>query len=148
LNKFQPRPSDLATVNNTGMKRKANMKKTLIALGLTAAFVGAQVKTAAAHDRGCNPVGAVIGGIVAGAIIADALTPRPVYVSAPAPAYYPPRQPVVYAPAPVVYAQPQVVYAPAPPIFVYREPFMRVGFGWGWPHRRGEWRGHEHGHRW
>ena len=141
------------------------MKKTIIGLALVTAFVGAQVKTARAHDRSCgfNPVGAVFGGLVAGAIIADAFAPRPVYYApAPQPVYCPPPAPVYCPPPAPVYCPPRVVYAPAPvyyaapqrdyyctprPVY-YSQPVVSVRFGqgWGWGgHGRSYGRGYEQG---
>jgi hypothetical protein len=120
------------------------MKKTMIAVLLGVAVLGAQTQKVQARD--CfNPLGAVIGGIVAGAVIADAFTPHTVYY-APQPVYCPPPAPVVYAPPceqRVVYVQqPQpVYYAPrceervvyVQPRPVCYEPAVRVSFGFGAP---------------
>ena len=112
------------------------MKKTLMMVALGAAVIAAQTNKAQAHDRCFNPVGAMIGGIVAGAVIADAFAPRPVYYApAPQPVYCPPQ--VVYAPAPVYYAPPAPIY--------YREPAVSVRFGYGWGWGRHNDRGYENG---
>jgi hypothetical protein len=127
------------------------MKKMILTAVLGVALIGAHTQTAQAHDG--RAVGAVLGGIVAGAIIADALQPHTtVYYSSPAPVYY-------SAPAPVC-VQPQVVYAPAPvycpppaPVVYYREPVVRFGFGyvrgWGYRHHEEYGRGgYDHDRRW
>ena len=124
------------------------MKKTFIAAILAVAFVGAQVKTAEAHDR-FNPIGAVLGGIVAGAVIADAFQPHTVYYSQPAP---------VYQCAPDYYRTPCQSYYPPPsceprvyvqprPVVVYREPQVSVQFGFGDRYDYREYH-HYHDHCW
>ncbi len=93
------------------------MKKIILAVTLLA-LAGSQVQTAKAHGF---PIAAgVVGGLVAGTVVAQAVAP-PVYY-APAPAYY--------QPAPVVYASPAVVYPQ--PVYV-TAPVVSVGFGFGRP---------------
>ena len=128
------------------------MKKTIIGLALVTAFVGSQVKTAQAEHRGFNPAIAVVGGLVAGAIIADAFAPRPVYYApAPQPAYCPPPAPVYCPPPAPVYCPPRVVYAPRPvyyaprPVY-YSQPVVSVRFGDGWGRGRHSGRGYDRGH--
>lgn len=111
------------------------MKKILTVAVLTVALVGVRVQTAQA--RGCA-AGAIFTGVVAGAVLVDALRPAPVYYSAPV--CYAQPAPVVYAapacsvvyPAPtVVYAAPrQVIYVAPAPVVVRRAPVVRFGFGY------------------
>ena len=123
------------------------MNKIITTAGLAVALIGARVQTAEARGGDCA-VGAVLGGIVAGAIIADAFQPHTTYYSAPS--YCPPPAPVYYQPcyppARVVYAAPAPVYyysQPAP-VVVYREPAVRFGFGYvrPWGHGHGYGYGH------
>ncbi|MDX9667745.1 hypothetical protein QMK50_22555 [Pseudomonas sp. P5_152] len=73
-------------------------------------------------------VGAVVGAVVAGSVIANSqrpvyvqqpvyLQPQPVYIQQPPPVYYQPppvyvQQPVYYRPAPVYYGPPHGYYGP------------------------------------
>jgi hypothetical protein len=122
------------------------MKKMILAL-LLAGFATSQVQTAKAGGWGI--AAAAVGGVAAGAIIAESVS-HPVYC-APAPAYYAPSPayyyaaplaPAVACPAPapapaVVYAQPAYVYAPAP--------VVTFGFGFG-PWHRGFYDRHDFDH--
>jgi len=150
LNTFAKGASDWTEVKGSKMKR---ITIALLVLG----FASAGLTRASAGNREWATAGKVLTGVVAGAVIVNALEPRPTYVYspgytyapvysyAPAPApvvYAPPPQPMVYAPAPaVVYApRPTVVCAPAPvvcaprPVVVYRPaycapPVVSIGFG-------------------
>lgn len=141
------------------------MKRFTIVL-MTFVLASAGLRQASAGDREWATAGKVLTGVVAGAVIANALEPRPAcvytptYAYAPAYSYAPPPPPVIYAPAPtVVYAPAPVVYAPAPvvvyspppvvyapaPVVVYRPaycppPLLSIHFGFG-GHQ------HRHGHR-
>ncbi|MFM2295716.1 MAG: hypothetical protein RLZZ350_2129 [Verrucomicrobiota bacterium] len=98
------------------------------------------VQTPKAQAHGGNEVGAVIAGLVTGAILADAFHPHTVYVSQPE--YCAPPAPVVYYREPAYCPAPRVVYVSAPPVVYYREP-VRVSFGWGWGEHRRE-HGYDH----
>ncbi len=110
------------------------MKKTILALGLIG-LVATQTQSAKA---GCGPgiAAAVVGGVVAGTIIADSVARPPAYYYAPAPAPVCPAPAVVYQqPAPVVvYPQAAYVYAPAPVVTFSFGPRYH-----GWYGRRGRW---------
>lgn len=116
------------------------MNKLITTAGLAVALIGARVQTAEARGGDCV-AGAVFGGIVAGAIIADAFQPHTTYYSAPA--YCPPPAPVYYQPCypptRVVYAAPapEYYYSQPAPVVVYREPAVRFGFGYVRPWKRG-----------
>jgi hypothetical protein len=117
------------------------MKKMFLASLVAVSFLA--VQTPQAQARGGNEAGAVIAGLVTGAILADAFHPHTtVYVSQPE--YCAPPAPVVYYREPAYCPAPRVVYAPAPPVVYYREP-MRVSYGWGWGGHRYE-RGYGHGY--
>ena len=119
------------------------MKKIFVAL-TALALAGASVQTASAgghHHGGCgngwNTAAAVLGGVTAGVIIGQAVTPRPVYYAAPAPVYYPaPGYGYTYyapvAPAPVVYAAPPPVVVYRPPVYVAPAPVVSVGVTYRW----------------
>lgn len=123
------------------------MNKIITTTVLAVALVGARVQTAEARGGDCV-AGAVFGGIIAGAIIADAFQPHTTYYSAPS--YCPPPAPVYYQPCyqpeRVVYAAPAPVYyySPPAPVVVYREPAVRFGFGYvrPWGHGHGYGYGH------
>ena len=114
------------------------MKRIIAQAVLATALIGARIQTAQAHDH-CV-AGAVIGGILAGAVIADALQPHTAYYTAPA--YYAQPAPVVYAhtyETRAVYVPATTYYQPAP-VVIYREPAVRFGFGYVRPwHHRHEW---------
>lgn len=109
------------------------MNKIITTAGLAVALVGARVQTAEARGGDCV-AGAVFGGIIAGAVIADAFRPHTTYYSAPA--YCPPPAPVYYQPC----------YPPTR--VVYREPAVRFGFGYvrSWKHGHAYDRGHGRSH--
>jgi hypothetical protein len=114
-------------------------------------MLGTSVPAVQAHDGGWHAAGAVLTGVGAGLLIAQAVNPPPpVYVS-PAPVVVPQPAPVVVQqPAPVqqvvvqqptvVYQQAPVVYAPAPVVYaapVYVRPVAPVvsfRFGFGGPY--------------
>jgi len=91
------------------------MKKTLAVLtvlGLTVAG-GSRVQ---AGDREWATAGKILTGVIAGAVLVQALQPAPVYAAPP---------PVVYAaPPPVVVVPPPVVMAPAPVVCPPRVPVV------------------------
>ena len=118
------------------------MKKIITTAAVAVALLGARVQTAEARGGDCA-VGAVIGGIIAGAVIADGFQPHTTYYTTTT--YCPPPAPVYYQPAPVVYAAPApVYYNPPAPVVVYREPAVRFGFGYvrPWHHGHDYDRGH------
>ncbi|AUO24122.1 MULTISPECIES: hypothetical protein [Pseudomonas] len=95
---------------------------------------------ASAHGGGWGAplaLGAVVGAVVGGSIVASQSRPvyvqQPVYVQ-PQPVYAAP-PPVYYAPPPPVYVQQQVYYRPAPvyygpPRGYYGPPHGYYGRGW------------------
>jgi hypothetical protein len=112
------------------------MKKTLIALLLGAGLLAAQTQNAQAQ-RWVAP--AVFGGLVTGAVVADALQPRPVYYPA-ATYYYSQPTTVYYTPGQSTYYN-YTMPAPATPVVYQSVPYpyyygsvVRIGWGWGWHH--------------
>ena len=109
--------------------------KTLIASLATAALLAGGTQRAAAGDREWATAGKILTGVVAGAVIASAIEPAPVYTYQTATWYAPP-PPVYVQPAPViVYSAPVcrapvVVFAPPRPVVTFS-----VGFGGGHHHR-------------
>jgi hypothetical protein len=99
------------------------MKKTLAVLtvlGLTVAG-GSRVQ---AGDREWATAGKILTGVIAGAVLVQALQPAPVY-AAPPPVVYAAPPPVVYAaPPPVVVVPPPVVMVPAPVVCPPRVPVV------------------------
>jgi hypothetical protein len=115
------------------------MKKAMVALTVVA-LAGASIQTVRAGGCGWSTTGKVLAGVTAGLVIGQALAPRTVYYTAPAPVYYSPptytysyaapaRRTIVYtAPAPVVYAAPAPVVVYRRPVYV-APPVVSVSFG-------------------
>ena len=108
--------------------------KTLIATLATAALLVGGMQHAAAGDREWATAGKILTGVVAGAVIASAIEPAPVYTYQTATWYAPP--PPVYAqPAPVVVYSAPVCVRPAP-VIVFAPPrpvvSFSIGFGGGY----------------
>jgi hypothetical protein len=135
--------------------------KTIATTFTALAILGASHFQAAAGDREWATAGKILTGVVAGAAIARAFEPVPVYTTT---TYYP--APVVYAPTPapvfiqpapaIVYAAPPAVVYSAPvvystpivvrpaPVYVAPRPFVSFHVGFGHSHSHGHW---NHGHR-
>ena len=107
--------------------------KTLIATLATTALLAGGMQRASAGDCAWATAGKILTGVAAGAVIAHAIAPAPVYTYQPATWYAPP--PAVCAlPAPVVVYSAPVCVRPAPVIVVAPpRPFVSfsVGFGGG-----------------
>jgi len=111
--------------------------KTLIATLATAALLVGGMQLAAAGDREWSTAGKILTGVVAGAVIASAIEPAPVYTYQTATWYAPP-PPVYVQPAPVVVYSAPVCARPAP-VVVFAPPravvSFGIGFGAGYHHR-------------
>src|SRR5467141_3679410 len=115
---------------NISRNNERNFMKTLIATLATAALLAGGTQRAAAGDREWATAGKILTGVVAGAVIASAIEPAPVYTYQPATWYAPP-PPVYVQPAPVVvYSAPVcvppaqvVVVGPPRPIVSFRVAF-------------------------
>ena len=111
--------------------------KTLIATLATAALLAGGTQRAAAGDREWATAGKILTGVVAGAVIASAIEPAPVYTYQSATWYAPP-PPVYVQPAPVVLYTAPVCVRPAP-VIVFAPPrpvvSFSIGFGGGFHHR-------------
>jgi hypothetical protein len=106
----------------------------LIATLATAALLAGGAQRAAAGDCEWATAGKILTGVVAGAVIANAIAPAPVYTYQPA-TWYPPPPQVYVQPAPVVVYAPPVCVRPAP-VVVFAPPRAIVSFsiGRGYPH--------------
>ena len=113
--------------------------KTLIATLAMAALLAGGTQRAAAGDSEWATAGKILTGVIAGAVIAGAFAPAPVYSSQPATWYAPP-PPVYVQPAPMVVYSAPVCARPAP-VVVFAPPRVVVSFGIG----RGS---HQHSHHW
>ena len=102
--------------------------KTLIATLATATLLVGGLQHAAAGDREWATAGKILTGVVAGAVIARAIEPAPVYTYQTATWYAPP--PVYVQPAPVVVYSAPVCVRPAP-VVVFAPPRPVVGFSFG-----------------
>ena len=116
------------------------MKKLIVAATLLA-IAGAGIQTAKAGDREWATAGKILTGVVAGAVIANAVNAQPATYSAsyyshstpayaycPPPTYCPPPPRVLVVPAPVVCApSPVIVYRT--PVYVAPQPVVSVTFG-------------------
>lgn len=115
------------------------MKKLMATLATVAVIAGG-TQTVSAGDREWATAGKILTGVVAGAVIARAIEPAPVYAYPTYPTttvYYAPPRPVYVhvQPAPVVVYAPPVCIRPVP---VYVAPpvvSFSIGFGGGYPHR-------------
>jgi len=111
--------------------------KTLIATLATASLLVGGMQRAAAGDREWATAGKILTGVVAGAVIASAIEPAPVYTYQTATWYAPP-PPVYVQPAPVVFYSAPVCVRPAP-VIVFAPPrpvvSFSIGFGGGYHHR-------------
>ena len=111
--------------------------KTLIATLATAALFVGGMQHAAAGDRGWSTAGKILTGVVAGAVIASAIEPAPVYTYQTATWYATP-PPVYVQPAPVAFYSSPVCARPAP-VVVFAPPrpvvSFSIGFGGGIHHR-------------
>lgn len=103
--------------------------KTLIATLATAALLAGGTQRAAAGDGEWATAGKILTGVVAGAVIASAIKPAPVYAYQPATWYVPP-PPVYVQPAPVVAYSAPVCVRPAP-VVVFAPPRTVVSFSIG-----------------
>ena len=119
--------------------------KTLIVTLAAAALLAGGIQRASAGDREWATAGKILTGVVAGAVIASAIEPAPVYAHQPA-AWYVPPPPVYVQPAPVVVYSAPVFVRPAP-VVVFAPPRAVVSFGFG-PryHHRAHHRGHHRAH--
>jgi len=112
--------------------------RTLIVTLATSALLAGGVQHASAGDCQWATAGKILTGVVAGAAIASAIAPAPVYTYQ-TPTWYAPPPPVYVHPAPVVVYSapvcarpgPVVVYAPPRPVVRFS-----VGFGGGHHHHR------------
>ncbi len=111
--------------------------KTLIATLAAAALLAGNAPRAAAGDREWATAGKILTGVVAGAVIANAIEPAPVYTYQSA-GWYAPPPPVYVQPAPVVVYSAPVCVRPAP-VIVFGPPrpvvSFSIGFGHGYHHR-------------
>ena len=112
--------------------------KTLFAILATATLLQGGTQRAAAGDREWATAGKILTGVVAGAVIANAIEPAPVYTYQPAGWYAPP--PVCVQPAPTIVYSAPVCVRPAP-VIVFAPPRPVVGFSFGFgshhlPHHR------------
>ncbi|MCY1287076.1 hypothetical protein D9M68_431240 [compost metagenome] len=101
----------------------------------------------AAHGSNSDAVliGAVVGAVIGGAVVAS--SPPPVYVQ-PAPVGYYPPPPAYYYPPPAAYYPPPVYYQPYP---VYRQVIVVPGPRYYRPVHYGggpRYKGYKRGHRW
>jgi len=83
--------------------------RTIIAIGLVATLMGAQIQARAENGQ---VAAGILGGLAAGALIGSAVRPAP-----PPPAYYYPAP--AYAPPPPAYVapMPSCYYAPGQPVW-------------------------------
>src|SRR5438128_10517959 len=150
MNKRQPRQSNPPAMVRMNISRdyERNFMKKLIETLAALAVVAGGMQKASAGDREWATAGKILTGVVAGAVIARAVEPAPVYTYQPV-TYYappPPPAPVYVQPAPVVFYAPPVCVRPAP-VVVYAAPpppvfSFSIGFGGGyrhWPHHRHGW---------
>jgi len=108
--------------------------KTLIATLATTALLVGGMQHAAAGDREWATAGKILTGVVAGAVIASAIEPAPVYTYQTATWYAPP--PVYVQPAPVVVYSAPVCVRPAPVVvFAPPRPVVSFSIGGGYHHR-------------
>jgi len=111
--------------------------KTLIATLAAAALLAGGTTRAAAGDREWATAGKILTGVVAGAVIASAIAPAPVYTCQAA-GWYAPPPPVYVRPAPVVVYSTPICVRPAPVVVVGPpRPVVSfsVGFGGEYHHR-------------
>ena len=109
--------------------------KTLIATLATVALLAGGTQKAAAGDREWATAGKILTGVVAGAVIASAIEPAPVYSYQPA-AWYVPPPPVYVQLAPVVVYSAPVCVRPAPVVvFAPPRPVVSFSIGGGYHHR-------------
>jgi hypothetical protein len=166
LSQFPVLLNNVPSTPSKPTEQRKYMKKALITM-TTLAVLGATAPGAHAGDREWAVAGKVLAGIGGGLLLAKALEPQPVYVSAPiyvtpapivvqqpapvivqqlpqqvvvqqVPRQIVVQQPVIVQPTPVVYASAPVVY-PAPVYVrrVYAPPVVSFSFG----------HGHRHHHR-
>jgi hypothetical protein len=121
---------------NISRNNERNFVKTLIATLMTTALLAGGMQRAAAGDREWATAGKILTGVVAGAVIANAIQPAPVYTYQPATWYVPP-PPVCVQPAPIVVYSAPVFVRPAPVVVFAPQPVVsfRVGFSGGYHHR-------------
>lgn len=104
------------------------MKKFIVAAMILSSAVVLRPQPAQAGGSGVGIAIGAAAGLVAGAAITAAVTSPHYYYAPPVtyvPAYPPP--PMVYMPAPTVYAAPALVYAPAPaPAVIYQAPVVQA----------------------
>jgi hypothetical protein len=120
---------------NLSRNNERNFMKTLIATLATAALLAGGTQRASAGDREWATAGKILTGVVAGAVIASAIEPAPVYRYQSATWYAPP-PPVYVQRAPVVVYSAPVCVRPAPVIvFAPPRPVVRFSIGRGYHHR-------------
>src|SRR5437762_2164099 len=117
---------------NISRNNERNFMKTLIATLAAAALLAGSTQRAAAGDREWATAGKILTGVVAGAVIANAIQPAPAYAYQSAGWYVPP-PPVYVQPAPVVAYSAPVCVRPAP-VIVIAAPRPVVSFGIGFGH--------------
>ena len=109
--------------------------KTLIAILATAALLAGGTQRATAGDREWATAGKILTGVVAGAVIASAIEPAPIYAYQSATWYAPP-PPVYVQPAPVVvYSAPVCTRPAAVVVFAPPRPVVSFSIGRGYHHR-------------
>ena len=109
--------------------------KTLIATLATAALLAGGMQRAAGGDREWATAGKILTGVVAGAVIASAIEPAPVYTYQTATWYAPPpRVYVQHAPV-VVYSAPVCVRPTPVVLFAPPRPVVSFSIGRGYHHR-------------
>src|SRR6059036_1980371 len=120
---------------NINRNYERNFMKTLIVTLATAALLAGGTQRATAGDREWATAGKILTGVVAGAVIASAIEPAPVYTYQSATWYAPP-PPVYVQPAPVVVYSAPVCVRPAPVVvFAQPRPVVSFSIGRGYHHR-------------
>ena len=120
---------------NISRDNERKFMKKLMATLATVAVIAGGTQTVSAGDREWATAGKILTGVVAGAVIARAIEPAPVYAYPTTTVYYAPPRPVYVQPAPVVVYAPPVCIRPVP-VYV-AAPVVRfsIGFGGGHHHR-------------
>ena len=118
---------------NINRNYERNFMKTLIVTLATAALLAGGTQRATAGDREWATAGKILTGVVAGAVIASAIEPAPVYAYQSATWYAPP-PPAYVQPAPVVVYSAPVCVPPAQ-VVVVGPPRPIVSFSVGYHHR-------------
>ena len=104
--------------------------KPFVATLITTALLAGGIQRASAGDCEWATAGKILTGVVAGAVIASAIQPAPVYSYQPATWYVPP-PPVCLQPAPVVVYSAPVFVRSAPVVVFGPRPVVSVSIGHG-----------------